>query len=297
MRSADESEAAGGPADGPDHVLRAITTPDDFRVIVADTTQTVRQAIAKQQAEGAAARNFADLLTGAVLIRETMSPSHRVEAVLRTAGSRGRLIADAHPDGRTRGLVQLGEGNRDFSLEQGGILQMMRSMAHGHIHKSVVHPPPGSDVSLALMTYLQQSEQISSVIAVGAHRRDGDIVHAGGFVVQLLPGARREALARMTARLETLPPIDELLLQHGGQPELLLGFLLDDVAHTQLGDSPLHFGCQCSQQAVVASLATLKREDIAELLRDSDVLELSCDYCRTDYRVARAVLQGLLEPS
>ena len=189
------------PAEKGDHVLRAITDDDNFRVITADTTETVRQALAAQSAEGATARHFADLLTGTVLIRETMSPGHRVQGVLKGTGGRGSLVADAHPDGITRGLVQLPKGTEDFEIGEGSVLQMMRSTARG-IHRSMVQPRPGATVPEALMTYMQVSEQIVSVIETGAHWEEGAITHAGGFVVQLLPGASRGPLQAMIERLE-----------------------------------------------------------------------------------------------
>jgi molecular chaperone Hsp33 len=287
-----ETRAARG-----DHVLRAITDDDNFRVITADTTDTVRQALATQGADGATARHFADLLTGTVLIRETMSPGHRVQGVLKGAGGRGSLVADTHPDGITRGLVQLPKGTEQFEIGSGSVLQMMRSMARG-IHRSVVEPRPGGTVPEALMTYMQVSEQIASVIVTGAEWEDtGGLAHAGGFVVQLLPGASRGPLSAMIERLERMPAFDDTLRALDGSPRKLMAELLRDVPYAQLDDRPVTFGCKCSEEAVVASLASLPRDDLAELLREREVIELSCDYCKTDYPVRRAQLAGLLDAS
>jgi molecular chaperone Hsp33 len=284
------------PARG-DHVLRAITDDDNFRVITADTTETVRGALAAQRADGRTARHFADLLTGTVLIRETMSPGHRVQGVLKGAGGRGSLVADAHPDGVTRGLVQLPTGTDEFEIGDGSVLQMMRSMARG-IHRSVVEPRPGADVSEALMTYMQVSEQIVSVIVTGADwTEDGELTYAGGFVVQLLPGASKGPLQAMIERLESMPPFERTLRALHGSPDHLMSELLHDMPYAQLDDRPVSFGCKCSEEAVVGSLASLPRDDLAELIREQEVIELTCDYCKIEYRVRRAQLAGLLESS
>jgi molecular chaperone Hsp33 len=280
-----------------DHVLRAITDDDNFRVITASTTHTVRQALSAQQAQGDTARHFADLLTGTVLIRETMSPGHRVQGLLKTAGRKGNIVADSHADGLTRGLVQLPEGTADFAIASGTVLEMMRSMAKGEIHRSLVQPPPGGTVSQALMTYMQESEQIVSVIAATTAWDDDEVAHAGGYVVQLLPGAARGPLMIMTERLEAMPPPSELLRQLGGSPAKLLDELLYQMPYAQLDNRPVSFGCTCSEQAVLASLASLSRDDIAEIVREQEVIELSCDYCRTDYALPSSKLQGLLESS
>ncbi len=283
---------------GGDHVLRAITDDDNFRVMTAVTTDTVRGVLTSQSAAGDTARHLADLVTGTVLIRETMSPTHRVQGILKGAGGRGSLVADTHPDGLTRGLVQLPSGVEAFQIGDGSFLQMMRSMARGKIHRSVVQAQPNSSVSEALMTYMQESEQIVSMIATGAHRNhDGEIVLAGGFVVQLLPGASRGPLMVMTERLEAMPHIGELLAQLGGSPERLLEELLYGMPYAQLDKRPVTFGCTCSMEAVVASLASLSRDELKELVRDQQVVELSCDYCNTEYAIQSTQLHGLLETS
>ncbi len=282
-----------------DHVLRAMTEDDNFRVITADTTATVRGALGAQGVSGpehaALTKHFADLLTGVVLIRETMSPGHRVQGILKGPGEMGSLVADSHPDGLTRGLVQLADPSQPFALDAGSQLQIMRSMARG-VHRSVVDAPAGGDVSRALMTYMQESEQIVTMIATGVHVEDGRVKHAGGFVVQLLPGAERGPLMIMTERLEGFPPIDALLAQIEGSPRRLMDELLYQMPHAQLAASAVRFGCVCSRQAVVASLATLQREDLAEMVEKGPI-ELTCDYCRTEYAIGRQHLQGLLEPS
>ncbi|RLB66009.1 MAG: Hsp33 family molecular chaperone HslO [Deltaproteobacteria bacterium] len=294
---ADDNQESTDRSQSGDRVLRTITDDDNFRVIVATTTQLTRHVSSLQEATGETGRHFADLLTGTVLIRETMSPAHRLQSVLKAGEDQGSLVADAHPDGLTRGLIQTPADAGPFSTRQGVMLQVMRSMAKGEIHRSMVRPAAGCDVSQALMTYLQESEQIVSVIAVGADWQGDEVIHSGGYVVQLLPGAGHGPLMVMTERLEAFPPIGSLLSQLEGSATRLLDELLFQMPHAQLDDSPIHSGCTCSEEAVVASLATLGREEIAEMVREQEVIELTCDYCRTTYAVQRAQLLGLLETS
>lgn len=280
-----------------DRVIRAITDDNTFRVIVASTTDTIRQAVAAQAPPQAAAAPYAELLTGTVLVRETMSPHHRVQGILAGAGGQGRLIADAHPDGSTRGLVQLPAGWEAFRFGRGSVLQVMRTMANGSVYRGLVDAAHCADVQSALMAYMQDSEQIVSVIATAIAGTDETIALAGGYVVQLLPEGQRSALRAMTERLESLPALDQLLHQTQGAPHQLLDALVGNTAYAQLDDRPVRFRCWCTAEAVVAALATLGRDELAELVHDQEVIELSCDYCHRRYRVGRAQVQGLLETS
>ncbi len=279
-----------------DRVVRALSNDDTFRVMVAVTTETVRGAIAAQHAMGATARHFAELLTGTVLLRETMSPQYRVQAVLKGAGGRGSLVADAHPDGMTRGLVQLPEGIDGLHFGAGNSLMVMRCGA-ARMYRSVTEPPENGGVAEALMVYLQNSEQIISVAAVGTHGKDGAIEHCGGYIVQLLPGASRGPLMVMTERLAALAPVGELLANAHGSAEELLEELLYLIPYAKLGDSDVHHGCLCDESAVLASLATLPRDDLLELAMSDEVLEIACDYCTKNYAIRRAQLQGLATAS
>jgi molecular chaperone Hsp33 len=278
-----------------DRVLRAMTDDDTFRVITASTTDTVRQVLASQSVAGPAARHLADLVTGTVLIRETMAPHYRVQGLLKGTG--GNLLADSHPDGLTRGLAQLPKDPPTFEIGPGTKLQMMRSTARGSIHRSVVEPPLGGGVPEALMAYMKVSEQIVTMIATGVCW-DGDAIrHAGGYVVQLLPGPARGTLMVMTERLAALPSFDQMLADLHGSPSRLLDELLYQMPYAHLDDRPVTFGCKCSREAVVGCLSTLPRDELADLLREQPVVELSCDYCHTVYHVARGDLTGLLETS
>jgi molecular chaperone Hsp33 len=281
----------------PDTVLRAITDDGAFRVITARTTQTVRGAVAAQGGTGDTARHFADLLTGAVLYRETMAPSLRVQGILTAKGGAGSLVADSHPSGDTRGLIQLRAEAGEVDFGDGALLKFLRTLPSGKINQGVIRFPTDGGVSEALMEYMQVSEQVLSTVSVGTLIEGDQVVAAGGYMVQLLPEVHHDALAAMTDRLERFERIDPHLRDSSFSAEWLLNQLLQDMPFTRLEQSSVSFNCWCSQLRVVSALATLSRSDIESLLADGEVLHISCDYCGRQYQVAPAQLRGLLEQS
>jgi len=122
-------------------------------------------------------------------------------------------------------------------------------------------------------------------------------VAAGGYLVQLLPEVERGPLMVMTERLTDFQSLDQVLRTDGGAPDALLAELLYGMPYARLEESRLAFGCHCSQIRVVASLATLPRSDIEDLVRDGELLEIRCDYCGKEYGVSPIQLQSLLTPS
>ena len=284
-----------------DRVVRSITDDGAFRVITAMTTETVRGAMAAQQAQGDIARRFGELITGAVLVREAMAPALRVQGILKGKRSKGSLVADSHPDGTSRGLVNFGSKNGELLLGDGVLLQVMRSLPGGTIHQGVIEvpgaasdPAGGGVVSRAFMAYMQDSEQIVSTIAV-ATVIDGDrVVAAGGYIVQLLPEIERGPLMIMTERLQAFEALEEALTRPEANPDTLMDELLYGFPFTRLETSALSFACHCSQARVVESLATLPRSDIEDLVSSEEVLDITCDYCRKEFQIPPAQLRPLL---
>jgi len=274
-----------------------MTDDGAFRVITTRTTETVRGATVAQGATGTTARMFGELLTGAILYRETMAPQLRVQGVLRGSHGTGSLVADSHPSGRTRGLVQVDRG-KEIDLGEGAVIQMMRTMPGGRINRGVVEVPGGGGISRAIMEYMQTSEQVVSMIAVATVLgEDGIAAAAGGYMVQLLPEIGRGPLMVMTERLRDFESIEERVLAPTFTPERLLDELLDGMPFTRLEESNVGFDCWCDELRVVSALATLSRGDIQNLLSDGEVLEIDCAYCKREFRIAPARLQGLLEQS
>jgi molecular chaperone Hsp33 len=280
-----------------DNVLRALTDDGAFRVIAADTTATVRGAIAAQKPEGAElTRAFADLLTGAVLVRESMAPDYRLQAILAGNDRKSRLVADTHPDGATRGLIQL-PGGSSLKFDQ-GVLQVARTLHNGSLHQGVVEVPKDNpSISGALMAYMQTSEQVATVIAVGCHVAGGEVVAAGGYMVQLLPGVEEGPLMVMTERLRDFEDIVPLLARNAASPATLLAETLYGMPYTKVGDRPVSFGCHCSPERLMGSLASLPKADIQSLLEGGKTLDIECYYCRTKYEFTVDQLKSLLQPA
>lgn len=276
-----------------DHTIRAMTDTDGFRAISIRSTDTVRRAIETQGVTGEVAQMYAELLTGAILIRETMAPKMRVQVILkRTEG--GSMVADSHPGGMTRGLVSL-RGADKIELGDKTHLQIIRELPNGELHQGVVATTPEHGLSASLTTYMLRSEQVEGAIGVGCKLDGDDVVAAGGFIVQHMPKADLMALVQVTDHLEQLGSIDDLLVEVEADPKALLDRLLRNIDYDVLQEDEVHFGCNCSSERFLSSLATLGRADLEELVEDDEPLDITCDYCAEKYRISTVRVRSLLD--
>ncbi|MCC6620427.1 MAG: Hsp33 family molecular chaperone HslO [Deltaproteobacteria bacterium] len=303
-----------------DRVLRAITVDGGFRVIAARTTALVQEAVRVQKVHGHDAQVFGELLTGAVLVRETMAPGHRVQAILSREG-RGTLIADSHPEpdpptdppplselaaqgtsaeraALTRGLVSRREDGVGLPIvSEGAVLKLIRSMPRGRLHQSIVEAGDGG-INEAIMRYLQESAQVYATLGIATVVEGDRVVASGGFIVQLLPELEDGPLAVMTERLaHDFEPLADILAEHDADASWLLGELLHGMDHEILADGSLRWGCDCSQARVLGAIVTLGRDELVEIVERGEVLELTCEYCTRPWKIGAEQIRGLLTPS
>lgn len=280
-----------------DLVVRAMTNDHGFRVVAVNTTQSAAEVLRRQKVTGGLARVLADLVTAAVLLRETMAPEIRVQGLLRGVGGKEQLVGDSFPDGAVRGLAQTKGSRSEFAIEQGAQLRMMRSLANGALQQGIVDVGDAGGVGQALTQYFGESEQLVCVCCVGSVLEGDELVRAGGFVVQLLPEVDRPQHIIMTQRLEDFPTIEKFLQEPNFSADLLIEELLYGMPKTELGRQPLRFHCRCDETLVLGALASLGRSDIESLVESEEGLEIDCDYCGRHYDIAVERLRALLTSS
>ena len=280
----------------PDRAVTVITNDGAFRVIAARTTLTARGVVAAQTPAPATLPLLSDLCTATILVRLTMAPSYRVQGILRGARTHGTLVADAHPDGGTRGLLRAKGGL--VELGDDSLMQLMRSLHNGQTHQGVVSVDPEHGVSGALMTYLLESEQVASAASVGTLAEGGELLAAGGWLVQMLPECTEPPLALMYERLRTdFADTPAVLAKLGADPMRLVEEICWGMEFTQTQDHTLEYRCRCSAERVLASLATVGHDELSDMVDKGEPLFITCDYCQCPYEISAESLRGLLEAS
>ena len=197
----------------------------------------------------------------------------------------------------THGISQLKKSTA-IDVSSGALLQLMRTLPNGALHQGIVELPTDGNLSSGLMAYMEQSEQVVSVIAVGVV---GDVTQpcdrAGGYIVQLLPDADSAAVSAMIEKLEALPPVNELIAREDFSAPALLSWVLRDAPYSIVEERTVSYGCNCSHARLLSSLSTLDRTEIIAMVEEGNVLEITCDYCQSEYRISPEQLRGLLVPS
>ncbi len=274
-----------------------MTEDGSFRVVAIDATDTAASILAVQNARSDETQIFAELVLTAVLYRETMAPDLRVQGLLHGIDGECRMAIDSHPDGSTRGLITRKNPDASILLGIGASLDLLRTLPNGKGFRGVVALDQTASVAQAFMEFMQSSEQIVSMIALATVLEGPKVLRAMGYLIQLTPETLAAPLALLTARLPEFESITERAKNLSYTPAQLIHDLLEGLPYGVTTERPVKYQCQCSAARVFASLTTLPRKDIEELVAAKEPVELVCDYCTTTYRMGPAELRGLLQKS
>lgn len=278
----------------PDRAISCVTHDGAFRVIALRSTRTVRGIVKSQKAKGRVAEDLGDLATGAILMRLTMAPGYRVQGVIQSA--EGTIVGDAWPDGGTRGLLR---STAEHGFSKGSRLHLMRSLPNGTLQQGVVEISNEHRVSGALNTYFAESEQVTSAVGIATVTSGDEVLMAGGYVVQLLPECTEPPLAVLYERLRhDFADLSKNLAEVDNDPDRLAAEILAGMEYTRtLEFDDVDFRCRCSSERVLASLSTVGKKDLEDMLLRAEPLSISCDYCGTEYEIGAERLRGLLSAS
>ncbi|MCS7234531.1 MAG: Hsp33 family molecular chaperone HslO [Armatimonadota bacterium] len=265
------------------------------------TTHLVEEARRRHGAAPTAAAALGRALTASSLLSATLEGQQKVTLRILGDGPLGGIVADTTASGDVRGYVQNPTVHLPLSsrrkLDVGGAVG--RGTLHVTKELGLRWPYHGSaplvsgEIAEDLAYYLAQSEQVPSVVSLGVLvEPDGRVSAAGGFMVQVMPGADPQVLDDLEAHVRSLPPVTQLVGQ---------GLSSADLARAALGslqariveERPVRYRCTCSRERVEGVLMLLGAEEVESLLGEGRA-EVRCRFCGETYVLRREALQEIL---
>lgn len=151
------------------------------------------------------------------------------------------------------------------------------------------------EIAEDLTYYYAASEQTPSSVALGVlMNRDNTVRQAGGFIIQLLPGASEQVVGRLEEKLKEISSITTLL-DVGNTPETVLEYILGEFGLEMNGKEPVRFYCSCTKKRVEKALISVGKKEIQEMIDDGKPVEVNCHFCSKDYEFSVDELKSILE--
>jgi molecular chaperone Hsp33 len=261
-----------------------------LRWAVADVTEVVEEARGRLDLSPVAAAALGRCLAGAaLLLRLSTKAPTRLVLEIRGDGPLGRVIAEADQEGNLRGMV--GDPHVDVPPTPAGKLAVGRAVGKGMLRVLREHEGGGSyhsqvelvsgEIGEDVAHYLKQSEQSRSAVLLGVLAKPFGVAAAGGMIVEVLPGAPEETIARLEQNIAGIPGVSHLV-EAGGSGhvvETLLAGLDREVHETR----PLRYRCRCSRERLLHHLVLLSDDDREHLRSEAGTIEADCVFCGSRY--------------
>lgn len=288
-----------------DYLVRAMTTDGWVKAVAIrsrDLTERARQIHTTTPTATAA---LGRLLTAASMLGNMQKVENgSITLQMKGGGPLGTVLAVSDSVGNVRGYVQNPHisllekyaGKLDVGAAVGtdGTLTVIRDlqMKEPYVGSvALVSGEVGDDVT----AYLVQSEQTPSACALGVLvDRDHSVKTAGGYLLQLLPGAPEEVIDRLEQGIQTAGPVTALL-DRGLTPEEILQLVCGDMELEFFEQTPVEYRCYCTRDRVERTLVSLGREELSAIVAEDKPITVDCQFCDTLYRFTPQEIQALLD--
>ncbi len=283
-----------------DRLVRAVSQERAVAVRVVVASELVREAAARHATVPTASAALGRALMGALLLAAGSKDGETTQIQLRGRGPLRSVTAIATPDGDVRGYVKHPDLQGEMGLDVGaaigrGLLSVVRFRPGWREPYSGYVPLVSGQVAEDLAHYLKESEQTRSAIALGVELDGaGEIVSAGGYLVQAMPEGPEEILDELSDRIEALETPTQMLAQ-GLDAEGILEHVLGESATVARHAMPVRFACDCSSERIERAVSLLGAQDLEELAADGKPLEITCHFCGEHYQLAPEVVRQRLE--
>lgn len=289
-----------------DKIVRAITS--DGAVMAAAITakemvETARQLHTTLPVATAALGR--SLMAASLMGNQLKGDENSISLQFNGGGPLGKITCVADYNGNVRGFVENPyvhlpekyQGKLDVGAAVGtdGTLTVIKDLGMKEPYVGSV-PLVSGEIAEDVTSYYAISEQFPTACALGVLvERDQSVSAAGGYLIQLLPGADDKTIDMVEAAVTAFGSVTPHI-KAGMTPEEMLHQVLAGFEVEILDESEIAYKCTCSRERYRAALLTLATEDLKEMASDTTGVELKCQFCSTTYRFSqKEVLEILAE--
>lgn len=287
-----------------DYIIRATAAKGQIRAFAATTRELVEYARSAHNTSPVATAALGRLLTGGAMMGVMMKGDKDLLTIkINGDGPIGGLTVTADSKGNVKGYVYnpgvILPPNEKGKLDVGGalgvgVLSVIKDIGLKEPYEGQTILVTG-EIAEDLTYYFATSEQTPSSVALGVlMNRDNTVRQAGGFILQLLPGASEEVISGLESKLAGVSSITSLL-DEGKTPEMILEYLLGDFGLEILDKMPAAFECNCSKSRIEKALISVGKQELQDMIDEGKTIEVNCHFCNKNYPVTVEELKVLME--
>jgi len=288
-----------------DYLVRGMTMDGFVKVVAIRSTEMVRRGAQIHKTAPNATAAFGRALTAASMMGNMQKVENgSMTMQIKGGGPIGTIVCVSDPIGNVRGyvyepnvpLVEKFPGKLDVGATVGtdGTLTIIRDLQMKEPYVGSV-PLVSGEIGDDVTAYFAHSEQTPTACALGVLvDTDLSVKVAGGYLIQLLPGAPDEVIDAVEAGIKQAGSVTSMLAQ-GLTPEDILGQVLGSLGVVFMETTEVAYKCYCDRDRVTSALISLGKKELAEIAADGETFPVSCQFCDTVYEFTPEDIRVLIE--
>lgn len=288
-----------------DRIVRAISTDGMVQaaaICSRDLTERARQV--HKTLPVATAALGRTLAAASIMGNALKSDGASLTLQFKGGGPLGTVLAVSDNEGNVRGYVT--NPHVDIPLRKDGKLDVGTAVGHEgtltvikdlHMKEPYVGTIDllGGEIAEDVAGYFVESEQIPTACALGVLvDRDQSVKAAGGYLIQLMPGAAEDTIAKVEGGIMAAGAVSAIL-EKNDDPEAMLRTVMSDFDLKILETCPVEYRCYCSRERVERALISLGRTELEQMLSEQGGCQLTCQFCDAVYKFTAEDIQRLLK--
>ena len=287
------------------YILRAIDETETIKISAAITTDVVEEAAKIHKLSKTTSAALGRVLTAAAIIGSWQkNEEDSITLSINGNGPAGKIIATCKNDGYVKGYVtnpladlpiRESDGKIDVSGIVGdGSLTLVMDTGMKEPYTGTVNLTTG-ELAEDLAVYFLQSDQVPSAVGLGVLVDvDYSIKAAGGFIIQLMPGATEEQISKLEENLKKVTNVTSIIDEYN-DAEKLIEILMKDINFKVLEKREISYKCNCSREKVEDAIISVGPKEIREILHEDKKAEVSCYFCDKVYSFDEKDLEIMLK--
>ena len=288
-----------------DYLVRGMSMDGHVKVVAIRSTELVRRGAEIQRTTPNATAAFGRALTAASMMGNMQKVENgSMTLQIKGDGPIGGIVCVSDATGNVRGyvyepnvpLVEKHPGKLDVGVTVGrnGTLTVIRDLQMKEPYVGSIELISG-EIGDDVTAYFAQSEQTPTACALGVLiDKDTSVKVAGGYLIQLLPGATEETIDVVEKGIQRAGAVTAMLEQ-GMTPEDILGQVCGDLGVVFMETTEVSYQCYCSRERVTSALISLGKKELSEIAEEDKDFPVECQFCDTVYKFTPEDIRKILK--
>ena len=294
-------------------IIRGVSK--NARFFVINSTDVVQKALEIHKCSPTAIAGFGRFLTAGLIMGASLKGDDKLSLITDTDGPVNNMVVTADANGHIKGYLSNPQADLPLkpivnqpdvaNLIGKGSLRVIKDMGLKEPYCGLSEIQTG-EIATDIAYYYVTSEQTPTVIALGVDLQDEKTVRsAGGYMVQLFPGADEKFIDLLEAKIKAIRNVTELF-KGGMDLERIVKLLYEDMSdetyqklvedYEILEEREVSYYCDCNKEKYYKGLITLGKEEILNLLEElNGTIETECHFCSKKYQFTKEDFKEFLE--